>query len=111
MHKALTIVAAAASFLAIALPTHADNNKLLGGWTMVKGTCAQRHFHFVEGAEIVDEAYPGFAPSRSTYSVSYNNANPRITYVTGNAGHIAFKFLSTNRVLMDNSNQCEYVRA
>lgn len=109
MHKTLTILAVASS-LALALPVQADSNKLLGGWTLVKGTCAQRHFQFVDGAEIVQEAYPGFAPSRSTYAISYNNANPSITYVTGNGGHIAFKFLSANRVLMDDSNQCEYVR-
>ncbi len=57
-----------------------------------KGSCAQRAFPFADGKEIVDEAYPGFAPSRSTYKVSYNDANPKITHVIGTGGKTAFKF-------------------
>jgi hypothetical protein len=59
----------------------------------------------------VNEAYPGFAPSRCTYKVRYVDGDPKITHVIGTEGETAFKFLSPNRVLMDTSNFCEYVRA
>jgi hypothetical protein len=107
--KRLLLVCVAVAVLPV--PATAGGSKLYGTWHLAKGSCAQRAFTFVDGAEIVDEAYPGFAPSHSTYKVSYNDANPQVTHVTGTGGETAFKFIGANRVLMDTSNFCEYVRS